>query len=280
MSLPPLLRLIRLHYSLPLMGGFVVIVMFQNDGDLYPVSGLLIRACLSLFLVMAAGYSLNDLCDMATDRINHPTRVLVKGDISPRYCRYLTVLCFLGSIFLAALCNLSFCLGMLLISAALIFYDLFSKRLGIFKDILVAGLVTGLYPLAYALVGPGSSARAKTLLIHPVWFFLTTVGYEMLKDIRDIKGDQATAPAKGLHHSAQPWFQRMRNVPLLAGALLLVLPFAWGYCQWVYLVFAVVAIYCAIRASLAKTRAALYYIYLEVALVTLGSLLDLLICGV
>jgi len=280
MSFPPLLKLIRLHYSLPLMGGFVVIVMFQNDGDLLGISGLLIRACLSLFLVMAAGYSLNDLCDMAADRINHPGRVLVKGDISPGFSLGLAVTCFLASIYLAALCNRTFCLGMLLISIALIIYDLFSKRLGIFKDILVAGLVTSLYALAYALVGPSSSARAKTLLIHPIWLFLTAVGYEMLKDIRDIKGDQVMASSRRMRHSTQAWFRILRNVPLLAAALLLPLPYIWGYCQWVYLLCTLLAIYCAIRASLARTHAALYYIYAEVAIVTLGSLLDLLICGV
>ena len=103
MRYPPLLKLIRLHYSLPLMGGFVVIVMFLSDGNLYPVSGLLIRACLSLFLVMAAGYSLNDLCDIDTDRINQPTRVLVKADVSSRFSLCLAVFCFLIGVFLAGL---------------------------------------------------------------------------------------------------------------------------------------------------------------------------------
>jgi 4-hydroxybenzoate polyprenyltransferase len=279
MSVPPLLRLIRLHYSLPLMAGFAVIVMYLTDGALHPVAGRLVTACLSLFLVMAGGYSLNDLCDMATDRINHPTRVLVSAELSRSFALWLTLSSFLAGVVLAALCTWAFCLGIGLVIAVLIFYDLYSKTLGIFKDILVAGLATSLYPLAYALVGPGSSARARTLLIHPVWFFLTALSYEMLKDIRDIKGDQATAPAGGMRHSGRPWFRTLRHVPLLAGALLLPLPYVLGYCRWVYLVFILMAFYCVVRTVLSKTKPALHYIYVEVALVTLGSWLDLLICG-
>lgn len=280
MTYPSLFKLVRLHYSLPLVGGFVVIVTYLTEGELQPFFPILSKACLSLFLVMAAGYSLNDLCDIATDRINHPHRVLVRADISRIFALCLALCCFLVGILLAAVCNNLFCLGVGVVIGVLVFYDLCSKGLGIFKDILVAGLVTSLYPLAYALVGPSGSVRAKTLLIHPIWLFLTTLSYEMLKDIRDIKGDQATAPAKGMHHSARPWFKSMRNVPLLAGALLLPLPYVLGYCRWIYLAFSVMALSCVTRAILSRIEVALRYIYIEVALVTLGSCLDLLICGV
>ncbi len=79
MNIKALLQLIRLHYSLPLSAGLTVIVMYLTGPSLSTLPADLPWACLALFLVIAGAYSLNDLCDITSDRINHPQRVLVQG---------------------------------------------------------------------------------------------------------------------------------------------------------------------------------------------------------
>ena len=77
-----LLRLMRLYYSVPMAGGFAVIVAFLTAGDVYPIRCQLMLSCLSLFCTISASYVLNDVFDLPTDKINFPNRMLVKGKVT------------------------------------------------------------------------------------------------------------------------------------------------------------------------------------------------------
>ena len=71
-----LIKLLRFHYCLPLTAGYGVIVLYLTQGSFFTLPRAWPLAFVSLFCVMAGAYALNDLWDRATDRINHPQRVL------------------------------------------------------------------------------------------------------------------------------------------------------------------------------------------------------------
>ena len=74
-----LLRLMRIYYSLPFAAGFVVIVAYMKGGDLNPIYQKTVIALGALFCIIAAGYVLNDVCDITADKINCPRRPLAAG---------------------------------------------------------------------------------------------------------------------------------------------------------------------------------------------------------
>jgi 4-hydroxybenzoate polyprenyltransferase len=159
----------------------------------------------------------------------------------------------------------------------LVFYNRFSKRLGIFKDILAAALTTSLYPLALSLTDPVITPRFKSLYIFPVWLFMTGVGYEMLKDIRDIRGDNVVIE-KRTFVSDSRFLLSARIFLVVAGALSL-LPYILDYCGTVYLVSSVIAIVLVIAAITRPAVKAIPFIYAEVFLITAGALADLWVYG-
>ena len=278
MKIKALVQLMRLYYSLPLSAGLTVIVMYLTGPHLSALPTTLPWACLGLFLVIAGAYSLNDLCDITSDRINHPQRVLVQGRFSARGARTLSMVLFIGGNLCAARCNPAYWIGLILVCAGLVFYDLTSKRLGVFKAVLVATLTTSLYPLAFTLAGLPATPRAHTLWYHAIWFFLTALAYEMYKDIRDTRGDR-TVGTRASHDRQQLWYRRLAPWIVLIGTVFLIPPAVLGYCRWIYVAAVVSAIACALVALRSRVRGAITCLYVAVVIATLGSLLDLLVFG-
>jgi 4-hydroxybenzoate polyprenyltransferase len=158
----------------------------------------------------------------------------------------------------------------------LIFYNIYSKRMGIFKDILAAALVTLLYPLAFAFTDAAQTPRLKSLFIFPIWFFLTTMGYEILKDIRDAKGDSGIRSFFTIDYKL---LSAISRTLIIVAGLIAFLPFFLGYCKSIYLIAAIIAFVLAIFATMTKPETAIRYVYMEVLLITLGSMADLLAFG-
>jgi geranylgeranylglycerol-phosphate geranylgeranyltransferase len=229
--------------------------------------------------VMAGAYALNDLWDQASDRINHPQRVLITGEVSPRSAALSAVVLFGLSLLCAGACGFRFLVIMALVALALLIYNRWSKQWGLVKAMWVALMVTSLYALAWALAGSGVGVRVKTLGIHAVWLFFTAMGYEMLKDIRDVKGDSMAGSSAGAALRTRPWYRMVLRGVLIGGAMVALLPFVLGYCQWVYGGVAVCAVVLACAASFAPIKIALCCVYVEVTLITLGSLADALVFG-
>lgn len=186
-----LIRLTRPYYSLPLSAGLLVIASYLTGGNFNDI--LWLAGFLSLYCVISGGYILNDICDIAVDKINQPGRIIPSGKTNQTIASFVFIILFIAGLALAWLVGLRFFIVLAAIAAGLIIYDLFSKSMGLFKNILVAILVTALYPLAFALADPVITARVKVLFIHPAWLFMTAWGYEMLKDILDTKGDSLIA---------------------------------------------------------------------------------------
>ena len=273
-----LLKLMRLYYSVPLAGGFIVIVCYLTGCE---VRGIVDRLGLSFFCllsIISGGYVLNDVCDIETDRINCPWRVLAAGKIRKSTALWWSIVLFAAGLAFGWLCGPAFFVGISAVAGFMVFYDRFSKRMGVFKDVLAAILTSSLYPLALTLAEPVGTPRLKVLLIHPVWLFLSALGYEMLKDIRDIKGDRKMR-SQGLDCCKAKWFLVMSRVFIVVGSLITVAPFVFGYCRWVYLSASIAAIVLAVLSTFNRPGAAIRYVYAEVFLVTAGSMADLLVYG-
>ncbi len=274
-----LIKLFRFHYCLPLTAGYGVIVLYLTQGSLGTLPRVWPLAFVSLFCVMAGAYALNDLWDRASDKINHPKRVLITGEVSLRAAGLSAAVLFVLSLLCAVACGYRFLVIMGLVGLSLLIYNRWSKQWGVVKAMWVAMMVTSLYPLAWALAGSGAGVRAKTLEIHALWLFLTAMGYEMLKDIRDVKGDSLAGSSACAAIRTRSWYRILLRTVLMIGAVIVLLPFALGYCQWVYGVVAVCAVVLACIASFAPLRVAMACVYIEVALITLGSLADAMVFG-
>lgn len=274
-----LIRLSRPYYSLPLSCGLIVISSYVAGGDLSVIGLKLVPAFLSLFFILSAAYTLNDVCDIVVDTINNPNRMLPKGHVTRKTALAGSIILFVIGIALAFFCGWRFFCVLSLVTLGLVVYNLYSKKMEIFKDILVAILTTSLYPLSLALTEPVSTPRVNALYIFPVWLFLTTAGYEMLKDIRDVKGDSILKDKQHQSYCVNPRFLLSARLIILAASLLTILPYVFGYCKLIYLASSLLAILLAILSLRQPPAKAIRFIYAEVFIITAGSWVDLLIYG-
>ncbi len=183
-------------------------------------------------LITAGGNLLNDVVDLAVDRIAHPERPLPRGEVSPAVA--LTVaLVFLGTGVLAARPLGPLPLAIALSAALLlVFYDLRGKGIPLVGNLIVS-LVSGLtFVFAGAVVG-----RPDRMLFPFAFAFLMHLARELIKDLQDVAGDRL-APGSTL---ALQW-PRTRILALVRGILGLLilitpLPYLTGhYGRWYLLV--------------------------------------------
>lgn len=277
-SLPAALLLCRPYYAIPFALTYLLTVYYARGGLMagqWP--GALLSAA-ALALLVAFAYVMNDVCDVAVDRLNAPRRPIASGRVRRRAAAVFAAVLLGGAMALAGACRWQFLAVLAALAAGLIGYNLFSKRLGAFKQLCVAVLATGIYPLALAQAGGARGSRAGSLAVFPIWWFLTAVGYELLKDLRDAKGDRiAAAGALPLHRRARLW-RRVSAGAIWAAALMLVGPALLG-CRWVYMAIAAAAMAAALAAGLLPTRRAIAAVYVECWLVGAAATLDVLIFG-
>lgn len=273
-----LLRLCRLYYAIPMALTYLLTVYYARGGTMNGEWAETLRSGAAFALVVAAAYVLNDLCDIAADRVNAPWRPLASGRARRGSAAILAVMLAVTGLCLGATARPAFLLTLLAVTGGLLFYDLLSKRLGMVKQIVVAALMTSIYPLAIAQAGGAYGSRAWTLAVFPMWMFLTAFGYELLKDIRDIPGDRAaTDTSSRLQRDPQYW-RGVANVAIIFGACLLIGPRFLG-CGWVYMAIALAAVAVAFAATLLSPRMAIRAVYTECVLVGIAATLDVMVSG-
>jgi 4-hydroxybenzoate polyprenyltransferase len=232
----------------------------------------------ALALVIAAGYAVNDACDLAADRVNAPWRPVPAGRVSSRAAAVWGAALAAAGLALGALGPWPFAATLAAVAAGLLGYDLFSKRVGPVKPILVAALMTSIYPLAFAAAGGIHGSRAGSLAAFPVWMFLTAFGYEVLKDLRDAPGDRSVVPAPAPVHRRPHLWRGIASAAIVAGAAVLVAPAFLG-CHGVYMVVASLAILSALGSVFLSTRLAIAMVYGECFLVGVAATADVLAFG-
>ncbi len=273
-----LLRLCRVYYAAPMSLILTLTIWYALGDGIADQWTATVQATIALALVIAGGYALNDVCDQRADRTNAPGRPLPAGRVRPRVAVMWSVGLLGGGLAIALLCRWQFFLVLACVVAVVVVYDLNSKRLGLGKQLLVAALMTSFYPLAFAQAGMPASSRATTLYVFPCWIFLTSFGYETLKDLRDMPGDRLAA-----RHPS--WVQRRPQVALavaritiITGAITLLGPALVG-CGWVYRAIIPGAIALGIWSIFLPQARARMAIYGQFVIVGIAAVADVIVPG-
>lgn len=143
---------------------------------------------LATILSAAGGYILNDIFDKKIDLINSPKRgIFTEKNLSFFY--FLSSLFFGIALLFGFTISIQIGICVLISIALLIFYAKYSKKLGIFKPILVSFLSA----FSIVLIGFGRfnsfSSIPILVWIFSVWAFLLSMLREIIKDFEDFEGD-------------------------------------------------------------------------------------------
>jgi geranylgeranylglycerol-phosphate geranylgeranyltransferase len=140
-----------------------------------------------VFLVSAAGFTLNDYFDYSKDKVNNPCRPLPSNNVSRESALRLSITFFVfGNLISFSIAPKAVVITML-ISALLLSYSKLKASKpagGVIANVLTACMVCCTIAFAALITGEiGNSPWAATLT------FLLILSREILKDIIDIKGD-------------------------------------------------------------------------------------------
>ncbi|MGA1796354.1 MAG: UbiA family prenyltransferase [bacterium] len=264
-----------------LLGVFTISLYAYGSFDVLRDSAVSLTIALgiaSLFLLICAGYMMNDCCDLGYDIINNPRRVLINSAISKRGAQWMYRMLFLMGLLIAAIVNAWFFGLIMLDTLAVYFYNLYSKRLAYIKDILVSLLVVSIYPLSFALTSGGTpSPRRDSLFIFPIWLFLMVMSYELSQDILDIHGDRSgggnTLPSLiGIIET-----RRLATILALVSIPIACAPFCLGMCGMVYLIGFVITLPVFVVSLFFSDRLFSHGVLFFIRAITLASLIDLMV---
>jgi geranylgeranylglycerol-phosphate geranylgeranyltransferase len=187
---PPVLRLVRIGNVLVSFVGTVVGGLAADGRGLAVGLGVLLAlllAALSTACVTGGGNVLNDLIDRESDKVNHPSRPLVTGEVSVRGARWTGAALFVVAVLAVApqIPTRPF-LGVILFAAllALFAYELRFKAIGFAGNLLVAFLTGAVFLYGGASVGDVSIVGPFALMA-----FFATLSREVIKDMEDAEGD-------------------------------------------------------------------------------------------
>lgn len=272
-----MLKLCRLYYAIPMSLAYLLTVYYARGGEMAGQWAGALVSTAALALVIAGAYALNDVLDRAVDRINAPGRPVAAGRIAPAAAGAVAAALTLGGLGLAGFCRPALLAALTAVACVLLLYNLLSKRLGLLKQVVCAALMTSIYPLAIAQAGGVSGPRAGSLAAFPVWLFLTSFGYELLKDIRDLGGDPPIAGRPTWVKRNPRLWRRVASVAIVGSSGILVAPALLG-CRWVYLGGAGAAMMLAVASALTpNVRRAIVTVYAECFLVGLAAAADVMI---
>ena len=222
----PALRLVRAgNLGVSFVGTVVGGLVARGVGASVPLTLwlFLVLAGVSTALVTAGGNVLNDLLDLEGDRINHPDRPLVTGEVSVASARALVAALFVGGILVAVPVALEEPLVAVILAAAvvlLVAYEFRFKKVGFLGNLVVAFLTGMVF-----LYGGAAAGNAVVLLPFAAMAFLATLSREVIKDMEDVAGDvsRSTFP-KTYGMSAST---RLARGSVAGGIVLSFVPLAW-----------------------------------------------------
>jgi len=180
---------------------------------------------LAAFLLVSAGNVLNDFCDIEIDRINKPFRPIPSGRVKKPSALAFAIVLFVIGTGLGLFVNwIAFSVACM-VSALLVLYTVKMRRLLLVGNVVV-GLLTGLTFISGGIaVGVIGGA-----IIPAVFAFLFTAGREIVKDIQDVKGDEAV----GLLSLPVKWGQRGAMYLSFMFLALVILISPWPYFLGIY----------------------------------------------
>ena len=182
-TLLPYLKIARLHNAC--MAGIAAALGFWLGRSTLPLAGLSLLV-IAAIAATAFGNILNDIKDIASDRISHPNRPLPRNEISLRAAGLYAACCAFLSIASAAFVSPAHAAATVIPLALLALYTRFLKGTPLAGNIVVSLLVA--YPLCYG----GLLAPAFSRLVIPAFLaFLLNFVREIIKDLQDEQGDRS-----------------------------------------------------------------------------------------
>lgn len=169
-----------------LMASVGVVLGFWLTGVNSPITDLIL---LILTAICALGYGnvINDIKDVEGDRVNHPERLIPKGEISKIQAIIFAILLALISLFTSAIVSFQHCAATLTPLLLLTLYTFIFKGTPLLGNIIISLLV------AYTLVFGGLGSPKVDIIIVPAFLaFLLNLCREIVKDMQDRIGDLET----------------------------------------------------------------------------------------
>jgi geranylgeranylglycerol-phosphate geranylgeranyltransferase len=175
------LRLVRWANALTAASGVLVGAWWSGWGDSWRIA---LAACAALGLTGAAN-AWNDMADVEIDRIAHPERPLVTGELSMREADRIGMAAAVGAVLAAS--NVSVLLGIASVGVLLLMrlYSPWMKRAGFAGNVLVSVLAS--LPFVYGSYAAGHWGRGVPLLLIAIPLHLAR---ELAKDLDDREADR------------------------------------------------------------------------------------------
>lgn len=191
-------KLVRIEHAI--MYAVAVVIGAVIIGGINAISSLVLIGALVSVLIEFGAFALNDFIDIKADRINmRIDRPLVTGEISSRFAFIFGIFSFIiaNLISLVFLPSQAFLL-ILLFSILSLAYDFFLKNLPLLGNIVIALTMAVpfffgafIYSLENNFISTNAAAFQPALCLSAIAFFVG-LGREIIKDIEDMKGDEAS----------------------------------------------------------------------------------------
>lgn len=174
------------------------------------------------------GNVINDIFDIASDRISHPDRPLPKETITIAHASIFAVILACAAVVAAWIVTPLHAIAVLIPVTILLVYAARLKATVLLGNTLVSFLVA--YPIIFGALNAPEFPR---VLLPAFLAFLLNFAREIIKDMQDTKGDTA----QGIQTSAILPQPLLRSILITLSAtylLTLFLPIAIGHFGWVY----------------------------------------------
>lgn len=191
MSLKAYVKLTRLDHGVLSVIGVLAGLLTNCSGNV-SVLKITIAVVVPLFIEMGL-FALNDYFNIEEDKINAPDRPLVRGDISPKAALTLGIAALLIGYTAALLAILEGrMLSIVLITLIIIIgvlYDARIKTLGLIGNLIVSFSTASTFIYGALLAKSIVDINMATWIIF-ITAFLSCLGREILKGVRDYLGDK------------------------------------------------------------------------------------------
>ncbi|MCY0851727.1 MAG: UbiA family prenyltransferase [Thermoplasma acidophilum] len=191
-------------------------------------------AAIAVFLVTSGGNIINDIVDVEVDRINHPKRPLVTGELSKKAAQAMFITFFAVAIIISVFISIIAMLIVILAEVLLVAYEYALKKTGLPGNAVISLLIG----LIFIFGGVSVFSYGKMVFLF-LLAFTSNMSREIIKDVEDVNGDsdRITFPKK----------YGVRNAIILSDAIIGLLvvisyiPFAMHILSRFYLYVVVVA---------------------------------------
>ncbi len=143
---------------------------------------------LEFIFIAAAGYSINDIRDVAADKINKPERPIPSGSVSLREAKIISLSFIAAAVLTMFFLPLPAALVSALVLLMAMLYNYSGKKRGLAGNIITALMTAS--PMGVVITVRGADPVLTGLVCFA---FLLMLMREVVKDLEDLPGDKAAA---------------------------------------------------------------------------------------